>query len=137
MATQLSFDIRHEYSASDSGITIETILRRGEREFLAEAKIDTGAQYCLFEREIGEYLQIDIESGIQKTMATLTGKFTAFGHEIMLQTLGITFHTFVYFAADRQVHRNLLGRQGWLQLVKLAIVDYDNEIYLSPYDKSF
>jgi hypothetical protein len=70
-------------------------------------------------------------------MTTLAGGLVAFGHEITLQTLGLTFQTFVYFSADYPIHRNILGRQGWLQLVRLAIIDYDNELYLSPYDKPF
>lgn len=137
MAFQLNFDIRHEYPSHESGITIETVLSRGEKRFLAEAKVDTGAHLCLFERQIGEYLEIEIESGVRKTMTTLAGSFTAFGHEVTLQTLGLTFQTFVYFAADYHIHRNILGRQGWLQLVRLAIIDYDNELYLSPYDNPF
>ena len=125
MSFSLNFDIRHQYPSLESGITIETILSRSEKRFLAEAKIDTGAQFCLFEKEIGEYLEIEIESGLRKTLTTLAGSFTAYGHEITLQTLGLTFHTFAYFAADYHVHRNVLGRQGWLQLVRLAIIDYE------------
>jgi hypothetical protein len=29
--------------------------------------------------------------------------------------------------------RNLLGRQGWLRNLKLAVIDYDNLLYLSSY----
>jgi hypothetical protein len=135
MPFQLSFAQRHQYASLDTGISIETILIRGAKEFRAEAKIDTGAEYCLFEREIGEYLGVAIESGWRRPLATLAGSFTSFGHEITLQTLGLTFHTFVYFAEGQAIKRNLLGRQGWLQLVRLAVIDYDSELYLSPYDE--
>jgi hypothetical protein len=63
MGSQLNFDIQHQYPLNEAGITIETILSRGEKRFLAEAKIDTGAHLCLFERQIGEYLEIEIENG--------------------------------------------------------------------------
>jgi hypothetical protein len=50
--------------------------------------------------------------------------------------LGLEFQTFVFFSAERRLPRNLLGRVGWLRLVRLALVDYDQELYLSLYDES-
>jgi hypothetical protein len=52
-----------------------------------------------------------------------------------MQTLGLEFDSVVYFAADYGLSRNLLGREGWLQKVRLGIVDYETTIYLSPYQK--
>ncbi|HWQ31903.1 MAG TPA: aspartyl protease family protein [Blastocatellia bacterium] len=100
-----------------------------------KAKIDTGAQFCLFERDVGEALGIDIESGLRVNLETLTGRMIAWGHEVSLTTLGLRFDTMIYFAESYEMNRNLLGRQGWLQLVRLAIVDYEEEIYLSPYEE--
>lgn len=137
MAYQLSFDVRHQYDSLAKGITLDVVLERGEMETGCRAKIDTGSQYCLFDRELGENLDIEIESGIPKTLHTLTGSLTAFGHEVVLQTLGLRFQTFIYFPLHYNLQRNLLGRQGWLQLVRLAIIDYDNELYVSPYEDPF
>jgi hypothetical protein len=39
-----------------------------------------------------------------------------------------------YFFRDPEIHRNLLGRSGWLDRVKLGIVDYDSTVYIAPYD---
>jgi hypothetical protein len=136
MAFQLNFSQRHKYDSLESGITIETTLHHGDLEITCEAKIDTGSQLCLFEREIGEYLGVEVESGLKVELATLAGTLTAFGHEITLETLGLTFDTFVYFPLSHSIQRNILGRQGWLQLIRLGIVDYDNELYLSAYDDS-
>lgn len=134
MAYQLSFDVRYEYDSLAKGLTLDVALGQGAIQAGCKAKIDTGSQYCLFDRELGEDLGIEIESGQRIELHTLTGSMTAFGHEITLQTLGLTFQTFVYFPLNYNLQRNLLGRQGWLQLVRLAIIDYDNELYLSPYD---
>jgi len=136
MAFQLSFGQRHRYDSHESGITVETILRHDEAAINCAAKIDTGAQVCLFEREIGEYLGIQIEQGSEIELATLTGKLRAYGHEIILETLGFRFETLVYFPDSHEARRNILGRYGWLQLVRLGVVDYDREIYLSRYDDS-
>lgn len=56
---------------------------------------------------------------------------SAFGHQIELETLGLKLDTFVYFAEDYSLDRNLLGREGWLQLVRIALDDYNSEIYIS------
>ena len=132
---QLSFTRRETYNSLASGISLETTLRFGELFINCEAKIDTGAEVCLFQRAIGEALQIPIEGGLKKRLETLTGVLTAYGHQVVLETLGLQLQTIVYFAASDEVKRNLLGRQGWLQLIRLGIVDYDRELYLSLYDE--
>lgn len=134
MAYQLDFKLRQEYDSRLDGITIEAGLSLGERKAVVQAKIDPGGQFCLFQREIADRLAIDVESGYFIRIGTLTGSLPAYGHTVMLSTLGIEFESFVYFAADYGLPRNLLGREGWLQKMRLAIVDYDATLYLSPYD---
>lgn len=135
MSFQLNFNHREKYSSLETGITIKTTLRYGELFINSDAKIDTGAAVCLFQKVVGEALEIPIENGIPKKLETLTGFLTAYGHEVVLETLGLQLQTIVYFAADHEVNRNLLGRQGWLQLIKLGVVDYECLLYLSLYDE--
>jgi hypothetical protein len=96
-----------------------------------KAKIDTGSQICMFEREIADYLEIDVESGFREKFSTLGGGVFGYAHQIELETLGLRFESYVYFAESYSINRNLLGRQGWLQLIKLGIDDYRSEIYLA------
>lgn len=134
MEHQLAFRIRRQYRTLDNGITIPVLLSVGDVSVDCFAKIDTGASYCLFQREYGEGLGLNIESGEPKRLETLTGVLSAFGHEVTLQTFEIAFDTTVYFAADYELPRNLLGRNGWLQQMRLGLVDYDGELYLSHYN---
>ena len=134
MSYQLSFEHRYYYNLLESGITVEVILQSGGRVVHQSAKIDTGAQYCIFSREIGEDLGLHIEAGLRKEMQSLTGTLVTYGHEVTLETLGLECTTFVFFSEQRKLPRNLLGRTGWLQLVRLAIIDYDQVLYLSHYD---
>lgn len=48
--------------------------------------------------------------------------------------LDIELVSTVYFFADPEIRKNVLGRAGWLDRVKLGIVDYDQQVYLAPYD---
>lgn len=132
MAFQLEFQRKGKYESLASGITIEAILRYGNLETVCQAKVDTGAQVCLFSRAFADSLDIDVESGYREVFSTLGGNVTAYAHEIELETLGLRFQSYVYFAESYAVRRNLLGRQGWLQLVMLGLNDYGNELYLSP-----
>ncbi len=135
MTFSLDFQKKEDYRMLDTGITIDTILRYENRETVCPAKIDTGSEVCLFERGAAEFLGIDVESGYRAVFSTLTGSLIAYGHEVEIETLGLRFQTLIYFHELSAPCRNLLGRRGWLQLVKLALVDYDCELYLSPYDE--
>ena len=72
MSFQLSFTRRETYSSLASGISLETTLRFGELFINCDAKVDTGAEVCLFQRAIGEALEIPIEKGVNKRLETLT-----------------------------------------------------------------
>ncbi len=100
-----------------------------------QAKVDPGAQVCLFKRDLGETLGLDVESGHYIELDSLGGIIPAFGHHLMLETLGMEFESVIYFAAIYNLRRNLLGREGWLQKVRLGIVDYETTLYLSPYQE--
>jgi hypothetical protein len=129
------FEKQTTYKTQEIGITIDATLRHGNREIVCSAKVDTGSKNCLFEREIADRLEIDLESGYREKFSTLGGRIFAYGHFIELETLGLRFESFVYFAESYAVNRNLLGREGWLQLVKLGVVDYENRLFLSPYSE--
>ena len=47
---------------------------------------------------------------------------------------GLVFQSLIYFAKYPGLPRNLLGRIGWLRNLRLAVIDYDNMIYLNTYD---
>ena len=132
MAFQLEYQRKAIYESVESGITIEAILRHGNLETACQAKVDTGSQVCLFRRTFADALEIDVESGYREVFSTLAGSIVSYAHEVELETLGLRFQSYVYFAESYALRRNLLGRQGWLQLVMLGVNDYNRELYLSP-----
>jgi hypothetical protein len=98
------------------------------------AGIDTGAEYCLFERAYAEELRIDLERGSPLNFSTVAGNFRAYGHELTLAVLGIQVHAVVYFYGNPNINRNVLGRNGWLNRIRLGLVDYDSTLYMSAYN---
>ncbi len=135
MPHSLTFDTQHRYNDSLIGIEIPATLRLGDEVVFCQAKVDPGAQVCLFKRDLGETLGLDVESGYYIELDSLGGTIPAYGHYLALETLGMEFESVIYFAANYNLRRNLLGREGWLQKVRLGIVDYEATLYLSPYQE--
>jgi len=61
--------------------------------------------------------------------------FDAYGHDLTLSVLGVETFSRVYFAKEESFTRNVLGRQGWLDRVKLGLIDYEGKLLLSAYSK--
>ena len=134
MSLELKFEKLVNYDISKAGITVEVELRLSETSSVFEAKIDTGSTYCIFERIYGEKLGFDIEAGERQRISTTAGSFSAFGHWVTLTVEDFTFDSMVFFAQNESHNRNVLGRNGWLDRVIIAINDYDGKLYLSRYE---
>ena len=135
MAEEVRFDETYFYNTLKIGITVPVILRLNDRLVEIEAKIDTGAENCIFERRHGETLGLEIESGAEKIFSTVTAPFMTYQHELTLNVLGVEIFSTVYFAKEESFTRNVLGRQGFLDRVKLGLIDYEGKLLLSAYDE--
>ena len=133
MPVSLDFDITHYYAEAVDGINVPITLCVGTQSVELLAKLDTGAPHCIFERRYGEMLKLDVESGRLQGLRTVAGSFVAYEHEVTIQTLGIEFSATVFFAQDAAFSRNFLGRSGWLDRLRIAIIDFDRMLFLSPY----
>lgn len=134
MSYQLLFKKSFSYDSTQTGISIPVSLNFLGKQVVLNAKVDTGASCCIFERKYAEELDIEIESGIAQIISTAIGTFTAYGHDITMSVLDYDFDTTIYFAVSEGFNRNVLGRMGWLDRVKLGIIDYDSILYLSHYN---
>ena len=136
MPHTLRFQTKYTYRDTELGITLPITLSLDNRTRVGLfAKLDTGAPFCVFQRQYGHRLGLRIEHGDPRTIVSITGdRFRVYGHELKLTALGYEIFQTVYFAADRSIPRNVLGRSGWLDQFRLAISDYDRELYLGPYD---
>jgi hypothetical protein len=134
MAYQLSFSRALEYDAGQPGITLPVTLNLGQLKVDCEAKLDTGASLCIFAREYGEQLGLQIAEGIRQVVGTVTGSFVVYLHEINLSVAGMEFDALAGFAEDSGLRRSVLGRRGFLERVSLGLVDYEGKLYLSYYN---
>jgi hypothetical protein len=89
----------------------------------------------LFSGEIAEALGLNLEDGVRRRFRTANSGFDTFGQEVELSVLGIATTPVVYFFADSMMDKNVLGRTGWLDRVRIGSVHHDNRVYLAPYDQ--
>lgn len=130
---RLDFPQRHSY-ASQSAITIPlTIISDLDTYVDFPARLDTGSTYCIFARKYADWLGLALTSGIEARIATATGYFYCYGHELTLSVLDFEWQTVVYFAEMEAFALNVVGRTGFLDRLQLGIVDYEQLVYLGLY----
>jgi hypothetical protein len=131
----ISFDEVLFYDTLKTGITVSVILKFGDESVDFEAKVDTGASFCIFERKHAERLGLEVENGEEIRISTATNYFFAYKHELRMTIMNIETVSTVCFAKEESFTRNVLGRQGWLDRVKLGLIDYEGKLFLSEYNK--
>ena len=131
---QLDFEQLTFYNYGRRGITLDVKIQLSNLSINFEAKLDTGAEACIFARSLGERIGIEIENGEKQRFDTVTGSFLTYGHSVTLSVADIEFDSYVFFADDVNFNRNVLGRFGWLNRVIVGINDYDGKLYLSRYE---
>ena len=137
MGESLFFTDIYRYNTLKVGITVPVEIKFAELVANFEAKVDTGASYCVFERIIGEKIGIDVESGSPLKISTAIGSFLAYGHYTEISVLNIKNYSLVYFAQEEAFSRNVLGRQGFLDRVKFGLDDYEGKLYLAANNADF
>ena len=131
---RLNFPHRHSYS-SHLAITLPVILiSDANLRVGVSAKLDTGSAYCIFERRYADLLELDLTAGVSTRIATATGTFYCYGHELTLSVFDLEWQTVVYFAEMEDFALNVVGRTGFLDRLQVGIVDYEQLLYLGLYE---
>jgi len=134
LAQELRLPFVHVYQSRLPGISVPILITRDSSTVALVLPIDTGAEYCFFERSIGEQLGPTIEDGNYRGVRTVNSRFDAYGHEVTISAFGIETVSTVYFYADPLIRRSVLGRRGWVDRVRLGLIDHDCELYLAAYN---
>lgn len=135
MSYQLSFTELVNYDAGQPSITVPVTLSASQARVQCDAKVDTGSSNCIFARNLGEELGLDIETGLRLLVGMVTGKFVAYLHEVNLSLASFEFSGLVGFAQDNEFRRNVLGRRGFIEQMTLGLVDYEGKLYLGRYNE--
>jgi hypothetical protein len=130
--TSLEFDAELHYDETPAGILVPIRLAHGNRSVELRARLDTGAADCIFDDSYADVLGLT-DSGIQREYRTVVGSFTAHGHEVTIESLGLEWTAMVFFHAMGNPAHAFIGRRGWLDRVQVGIVHYEQRLLLGPY----
>jgi hypothetical protein len=86
--SSLDFDADFAHEKNDAGILVPVRLNHRGRSVELSARLDTGAADCLFDRFYADIRGLP-DAGLERSYRTVTGSFQAFGHEVMIETLGL------------------------------------------------
>jgi hypothetical protein len=131
---RLEFSQTYSYQTSTEGIPLPVVLRSGRETVDLIAHVDTGAANCLFERKHAEMLNLQVERGERKIFRTANSRVETFGHIVSLEALDLRSESMVYFFADERINKNVLGRAGWLDRVRLGLIEHDQTLHVAAYD---
>ena len=104
-----------------------------EKSVKYSALIDSGADFCIFDAEIGEYLGIDIKSGEKERFGGIQERqpSTAFIHKLVLNIGGWNYQTTIGFSYEIARHGfGILGQRGFFNLFKVGFDLAKEEIEL-------
>jgi hypothetical protein len=134
VSQRLRFGARLDYDPALPSILVPVRVSVGSAWVETEAKLDTGSSHCVFAREVGDALGLEVEAGQLLQLRTVTGWFDAFGHAVTLGAVEVELDVTVYFAAAYGFPVNVLGRRGWIERLRPGLVDYDGLLLASHYD---
>lgn len=132
----LNFSDRINYPEDEQGINFDVFLSIDNRNFVSViVKLDTGSTFCIFQRKYAEALELEVEKGNKKSIRSAKGNFTVFGHSVNLKFLSMEWSAIVYFAQDEDFPVNVVGRAGFLNFLKIGLVDYEQTLYVNLYNE--
>lgn len=129
----MSFSLRLGYGGYEDLIFPISISSGTSFHAIVRVKLDTGSTFCVMQRRYAEMLDLDVESGTRERIGTATGSFIAYGHEITLTVGELEWQAVVYFAESEYFPINVVGRVGFLDRLRVGIVDYEQWLYLDSY----
>jgi predicted aspartyl protease len=98
----------------------------GNNSLNYDALIDSGADFCIFDAEIGEVLEIDVKSGRKEIFGGIQekGGAEAFFHNVKINIGGWEYKTKIGFSYDIAKHGyGILGQKGFFDIFSVKF-DY-------------
>lgn len=89
-----------------------------------EVLVDSGADFCIFDAQIGELLGIDIESGVKNKFCGITGKEEgAYAHQVFISVGGWPKEIKAIFSRSfNAMNYGVVGQRGFFDIF---IVKFD------------
>lgn len=94
--------------------------------------IDSGSTFSVFSRVLADELGIVVVQGRAQRLSTLGGSLLAYGHDIEIEVMSDIHYKTEALFTEYPIPRNLLGHNGFLDRVAVALRSKYALIYLQP-----
>jgi len=105
----------------------------GSYEVTTDALVDSGANISVFRHEIGECLDLEIETGKETLLQGLGGRVIGYIHEVTMKVEQVSFSCQVVFSRELTVGVNILGRQDFFEKFRVIFDERKKEVILRVY----
>ena len=107
------------------------------RKIKYEMLLDSGADFCILDGDIGDYLGYHVTNGLEIEFGGIqegkSNQAKAYLHKINMNIGGIVYHTDVGFSYDiAKSGYGILGQKGFFQLFNVKFVLSKERIEISP-----
>lgn len=117
------------YSPTVLRPVIPVNLKSGNKSIAYEALVDSGADLCLFDAELGEYLGIEVKAGKKREVFGVGGKASIYYlNKITVEVGGWSFEIeagFMFGVSGNQLRYGVLGQRGFFDQFKSINFDYN------------
>ncbi len=113
---------------------IPITVKHNGKEINYLALIDSGADFCIFHGEIGQFLGLNIKNGKKLEFFGVTGeKESAYFHEITINVGGHDKHCYCGFSElnNSKLPYGILGQRGFFDMFKITMDYRKNRIELT------
>jgi len=127
-----------KFKLADGIVLLKPIIPIGllfnEKLIRYEALIDSGADFNIFNAEIGELLDIDIQSGKKVKFSGIAGEpFDVYLHNLILEIGGWQYKIVAGFSYQISPYGfGILGQKGFFDLFKIRFIYSKGIIEITP-----
>ena len=132
--------MKYQYARYNNSVVRPVIpikLKSGGNEVSYEVLVDSGADLCIFDEEIGEALGIDVRKGKQQEVFGVGGKASFYYlHKIKIDVGGWEYDIeagFMPNVSGRQVSHGIVGQRGFFENFTVKFNKRKEEIELNRY----
>lgn len=97
--------------------------------------VDSGAEYCMFDAQIGEAMGLVIEEGQEVTLKGPDGSaFKAYLHDVVYQVGDHQRSASIAFTYNMAPGTGILGREGFFNFFIVEIDHRNKKVRIRPYE---
>jgi hypothetical protein len=126
------------YSPTTLRPVVPVVLKNGNTRIGYEVLVDSGADLCIFDAEIGEALGLDVKKGKPKEVFGVGGKASVYYlHKVEIDVGGWVYKIeagFMHNVAGRIMPYGIVGQNGFFDnfVIKFDLLKEDVEIKIRP-----